>query len=191
MASGKKLYDRLTSRHMLWGVGVASVLESTVVPIPLEIILIPIMQTNRKRIWRLALAALLGCIIGASIGYGIGFFLYESIGSQLVNLLGNQQEFENIQQAMHQQGFWFVLSVGVTPVPFQLAMIAAGLTSYSIPFFLLATAIARGVRYFGLALLVYHFGNRAERIYREHKTMAIIIITVVVIGIWIVFGYLL
>ena len=73
-----------------------------------------------------------------------------------------------------------------TQVPFQIAMLAAGATKYSIWLFLLATVIARSLRYFGLALIVKVFGNKAERFIRRYKTKAMIGITVVAAGLWLI-----
>ena len=125
----KQLGSRLVhSKHMLWGVAFASFMESLIVPIPLETILIPLMQARRKLLWAISAMALLGCIFGAALGYVIGYFLFGLIGDQLIALLSTPEQFETIRQQIHLHGFWYVLSVGVTPIPFQIAMLAAGVT---------------------------------------------------------------
>ena len=63
-------------------------------------------------------------------------------------------------------------------------MLAAGATKYSLIMFLIATTIARSIRYFGLALVVYYAGNQAERIITKHKTKAMLGLTVLVLVIW-------
>ena len=109
-----RLGRRLTeSRHVLWGLGVASFLESIIVPIPLEAILIPLMQARRHQLFLLAGIALLGCLLGATLGYAVGYFVFEAIGEQLVEWLSSPEQFQRIQQKMETGGFWFVLSVGV------------------------------------------------------------------------------
>jgi membrane protein DedA with SNARE-associated domain len=65
-------------------------------------------------------------------------------------------------------GFWAIVGIGVAPIPFQIAMLVAGASHYSIALFLLAAAIARGIRYYGLAALVRNFGDRAESLWQEH-----------------------
>jgi membrane protein YqaA with SNARE-associated domain len=175
----------IESRHLLWGVGFVSFLESIVLPLPLEAVLIPAMQSRRDRLWQLAGVALLGCIAGAVAGYGAGYFTFEAVGQHLIRWLSSPQEFARIRQETVQQGFWFVLSVGVTPVPFQIAMLAAGATAFSLPLFLAATGLARALRYFGLAVLVWKFGERAESVFRCHKVATGLVITaVVVVGWW-------
>ena len=81
-------------------------------------------------------------------------------------------------------GFWFIISVGVIPIPFQIAMLAAGATSYSFFLFMLASALSRAVRYYGLGMLVLIAGNHAQAIFERHKLSAAIVLTAVVLVIW-------
>lgn len=178
---GKKL---IYSKHMLWGVGLASFLESIIVPIPLEAILIPLMQVKRSQLFLISLAALLGCMLGAMVGYAVGFFIFDLIGEQLVNWVSSPEQFDHVKQKMNDQGFWFVFSVGVVPIPFQIAMLAAGATQYSLFLFLLASSLSRAIRYFGLALLVYFAGNKAQALFKKHKTSSSLVLLIIVALAW-------
>ncbi|MGP4846037.1 YqaA family protein [Marinobacter sp. 1Y8] len=181
----KRLTMRLIySRHAYWGLGIASFLESILIPIPLEAVLIPLMQARRSQIFLLSTIALIGCLAGATVGYFVGYFVFDAIGQQLVEMVSTPEQFENVRMRMEQDGFWFILSVGVIPVPFQIAMLAAGATSYSFFLFMLASALSRALRYYGLGLLVYIAGNQAQAIFERHKVAAAIVVTVVVLVIW-------
>lgn len=185
MKKFKQLGSRLVhSKHMLWGVGFASFMESLLVPIPLETILIPLMQVRREMLWLISAMALLGCMAGAALGYVIGYFVFELIGQQMIAMLSTPEQFETIRQQIHLHGFWYVLSVGVTPIPFQIAMLAAGATGYSFLLYMLATTLSRCVRYFGLGLLVCLFGNQAQKLLEEHKTGASIFLLGLIGIIW-------
>lgn len=173
------------SRHALWGLTLASFLESTVVPIPLEALLIPMMQARRRQMFLFALLALLGCLAGAGLGYAAGLWLFDVAGDQLIDWFSTPEQFERARQAMEERGFWFVLSVGVTPVPFQTAMLVSGATGFSFGLFMLASALARGLRYFGLALLVYWAGDQAEALIRRHtRWVSAILLVVFVLILW-------
>ena len=184
MALRERLKALIRSRHLVGGTFVASFAESTVVPIPLEAVLIPAMQANRQRLWALAGAALGGCLLGALLGYAIGLWLFGAVGEQLVSLFSDPQQYDRALEQIRRNGFWFVLSVGVVPIPFQIAMLAAGASHYSLPGFVGATLIARGIRYYGLALLVCWLGNRAQAVYERHKVAVAAIATVVVLAAW-------
>ena len=188
MAIAKKLKQKtrqfIDSKHMLKSITVASFLESTIVPIPLEAVLIPLMQARREKLWLIALMATIGCIIGAIFGYALGYYLFDVVGDWVINTFSNPEQFEQVKQNMQAQGFWFVLTLGIVPIPFQIAMLAAGATKYSIFLFLLATVIARSIRYFALAAVVYYAGNQAERIIQKHKTKALVAVSVLVLLLW-------
>ena len=188
MAIAKKLKQKtrqfIDSKHMLKSITVASFLESTIVPIPLEAVLIPLMQARREKLWLIALMATIGCIIGAIFGYALGYYLFDVVGDWVINTFSNPEQFEQVKQKMQAQGFWFVLTLGIVPIPFQIAMLAAGATKYSIFLCLLATVIARSIRYFALAAVVYYAGNQAERIIQKHKTKALVAISVLVLLLW-------
>ncbi len=179
-----KTKEMLHSKHMLRGVAVASFLESTIVPIPLEAVLIPLMQARREKIWLIALMATLGCIVGALFGYALGYYLFETLQPLIIEYLSSPEQLNNIKQQMNHNGFWYVLTLGIVPVPFQLAMLAAGAVSYSLWMFLLATLIARSLRYFGLAILVKVAGNKAQELFRRYKVPSIVLVTLIVAALW-------
>lgn len=174
----------MQSRAMLYATFVVSMLESTVLPIPLEFMLIPAMQLRRDRRWWLALSALLGCMVGAVGGYALGYAIIDPLRAWVVEPLGLSGTFEQARSGLNNDGFWFVLSVGLTPVPFQIAMLAAGAADYPMGLFLLAAALARGVRYFGLALLVGWLGDRAQGWVRRHRWWAVSLMTAAIVLFW-------
>ena len=169
---------------MLKGITLASFLESTIVPIPLEAILIPLMQARREKLWAIALVSTLGCVLGALFGYALGYYLFDLVGDWVIQTLSSPEQFDSVSSKMESQGFWFVMTLGIAPIPFQIAMLAAGATKYSLLLFLLATVIARSQRYFGLAAVVYFTGDKAESLIRRYKTKAIIALTILVLLVW-------
>lgn len=139
-----------------------SALEATLIPIPLELVLIPYMILQRERIWSIASVALAGCLVGAVCGYFVGFALFESVGQWFINYLNLGSYYQEFETSLQRDGFIAVFLVGVTPVPFQTAMLAAGATGYSILLFLLASGLSRGIRYYGLAGLALWLGPYAQ-----------------------------
>ena len=166
----------IESKHMVWGTAVVSFMESTFLPITIEIILIPVMVRNRSRWpgpWLLATSALVGSVLGGLAGYAVGYFLWDSFGSWAAETMGWSQHFQEYRDKIDNNGFLVVLSVGLTPVPFQVATLAAGAAAYNIALFILAIVIARGVRYFALALLVQFMGDKAEAWVNKHPFLII------------------
>ena len=181
----KHLAERMIySKHMLLGIGIASFLEALIVPIPLETILIPLLQARRAQMWLISAIVLVACLVAATFGYAVGYFVFDAYGDQLVSLFATPAEFDHVQQQMQDKGFWFVFSVGVVPIPFQIAMLAAGATKYPLALFLVASALSRAIRYFGLAVLVYYTGNRAQRLFERHKTSIGLSLLAIIAIVW-------
>lgn len=152
----------------------ASFAETIIIPIPIELVLVPLMLALRDRIWLIATITTAGCLAGAVVGYAVGYFLFEEIGRWLIATMGWETPFERFQQLFGAHGFLAILAIGVIPVPFQIAMLAAGIAGYPFLLFMLAAVIARGVRYYGLAALVLAFGASASRLWRQQaKGLAI------------------
>ncbi len=174
----------IESRHFYWGIALVSFLESTVLPVPLEALLLPAMQARQPKAYRMAAAAWVGCLLGALAGYAVGFFLFEWFGTSLLDWVGSREQFDQARDSLNRNGFWFVLSVGVTPVPFQIAMLAAGVTGFSLMLYLLATGLSRGLRYFALAWLVRAFGDEALSLFEKHRITVGALCALVVLLSW-------
>ena len=166
----KWLQRLLNSPHALVILFFMSALEATIVPIPLELILIPYMVLERERIWAIAGVALAGCLFGAIGGYYIGFALFDSVGQWFLNYLNLQEYYQAFEATLKEDGFIAVFLVGITPVPFQTAMLAAGATGFSLPLFLLASGLSRGIRYYGLALLASWLGPYAQQWWQKNAS---------------------
>jgi len=161
-------------------IGIASFLETIIVPIPIEIVMIPYMLARRDLLWRIAAVTTIACILAATFGYGLGYFFYDSVGRGLIDLMGWQDDYAVFQDWFDAQGFWAILAIGVAPIPFQIAMLVAGVAGYPIALFILASGIARGIRYFGLAILVRAFGGRALDLWERHRLTASILLLILV-----------
>lgn len=180
----RKLEGLINSEHAGWGVFVASLAESTFVPIPLEVVLLPVMIGQRQKAWKYASLALLGCLLGATIGYFVGLLAYETIGQWFIGTMGLESQVEGVRQKIDERGFWYVLFIAISPVPFQLGYLGAGLAGYSFWLFLLASAIGRGIRYYGLVVLVMLFGKAAGPLLKKHETEVALGVTIAFIVIY-------
>lgn len=193
LASASAWLDRLAeSRHAYWLLFVASVLETLLIPIPIEVILIPWMLLHPEKKWRIASVALAGNLTAATFGYWLGSLAMDQWGDSLIAMYGGQAAYEDFQARFNQDGFMAIVAIAVVPVPFQIAMLIAGASDYPFFLFLLAAVLARSTRYFGLAILVALFGDAAIRLWRQHSKpvgIGLIILFVVWVG-WQFKGYL-
>ncbi len=188
----KRWLDRLSnSKKAMPTLALASFAEALIVPIPLELVLIPFMVTNRQRLWLTALVVTLGCLVAAVIGYFVGMLFFETAGRWVIDLMGWSEGMDRFRALFADHGFLAILAVGIIPIPFQVAMLTAGAVGYPLSLFLLAAAIARGLRYFGLAALVWWLGDTAEAAFRRHKTsfaFGVTLLFAIVIGVTLLSG---
>ena len=164
---------RLTrSRHGQAGLFALSAAETVFLPLMLEAIMAPMMLVDRRRAWRTGMIALAGCLIGAVIAYFLGAWLYGWFGQDLVALIGRQEAFDDFKIFMQTHGFWAILVAGLTPIPFQIAVLASGITGYALPGFIAAVLISRGLRYLGMAALVSWLGADAFKVFSRLRRLS-------------------
>jgi membrane protein YqaA with SNARE-associated domain len=159
----RRLYDWTielsASRRAPWALGAVSAAESSVFPLPPDIMLIPMVLARRDKAWAYATICTAASVVGGVIGYMIGFFLFDSIGTYILNLYGYQQAFESFASRYNDYGVWIVLIAGLTPFPYKVITIASGVTQLNFLVFMLASIAARGARFFAVSALLWWFGE--------------------------------
>jgi membrane protein YqaA with SNARE-associated domain len=146
-------------RHAWLSLGAVSFAESSFFPIPPDVMLIPMALADRKRALLLAAWCTLASVLGGAFGYFIGAFLFDSVGSWLVELYGYQDKMAMFREVYSEWGVWIVLIAGITPIPYKLITIASGIALYDFGLFMLFSVVARGARFFLVAGLLYLFGE--------------------------------
>ncbi|MBV62682.1 YqaA family protein [Abyssibacter profundi] len=148
----RRLYDwtMIKARHRhargwLFGTAVA---EAIFFPIPVDVLLAPMVMAERAQWWRLALLTTLGSVVGALIGYPLGYFLIEGL-TPLLQDIGYWDAYLHAQDWFARYGFWALVVAGFTPIPFKVFTIAAGAAAMPILPFIAACAVGRFGR-FGL-----------------------------------------
>jgi membrane protein YqaA with SNARE-associated domain len=129
-------------------------------PIPIEAVLAPFMQMRRDIIWWVATLALAGFVTAALMGYGVGALFQDEVGHPIIRSMGWESQYEEAAEFLEGSGFWALLAIGLTPVPTQIVMIGAGALAVPLYFFVPAILLARGLRCYGLGLLVHLYGDR-------------------------------
>ena len=145
-------------RHATWALAIVAFIESSVFPIPPDILLIPMIVARPSRAFLLAGICTLASTLGGLAGYLIGVFLFDTVGVPVLSFYGMTDQFEVFRQTYNEWGVWAVLIAGVTPFPYKVITILSGATGLSLPVFMLASLIARGLRFFLVAALLWKFG---------------------------------
>lgn len=173
MHSLKVWQDRLSrlaaGRRGLWGIALASFMETTIIPVPIEILIAPIMAASRTRGFMIATVTLAGSVAGALVLYLLAYLVFDNLAQPLIDVVGGQAQFDDIQTKFENGGFWVVFAISIAPVPMQIAALAAGAAAYPIWLFFIAIGVSRAVRYYGLWLLVLGFGAGIARIFEGRR----------------------
>ena len=145
-------------RHATWALAGVSFIESSVFPIPPDVLLIPMVLADRARAFRIAFVCTVASVAGGLLGYGIGLFLYEEIGKPVLDFYGYAPEFAEFQATYNTWGAWAVFSAGVTPFPYKVITILSGVTGLDVVVFSVASILSRGIRFYVVAWLLWRFG---------------------------------
>ena len=154
----RALYDwtmaQATHPRALWILAFVAFVESSVFPIPPDVLMIPMILARPKQAWLIALVALVASVAGGLLGYAIGAFAFDQIGAPMLTAMGKGAAMEAFNIRFNDFGFWPVLIAGITPFPYKVITIMSGWTGLPLGTFIVTSIIARGVRFFLIAALL-------------------------------------
>ena len=150
-------------------------LESIIFPFPQEVFMIPMMASDRDRIFKIAWFALLGSMFGAIAAYFIGMYLFESIGMYILNLYDLNETFSNFSDQVSEFGFLYVFIGGFTPVPFKIVTLSSGFIGINFLIFITASIISRSVRFFLIGYIIWKFGEDIMKSFEKRLNLYLIL----------------
>jgi membrane protein YqaA with SNARE-associated domain len=150
--------------YALWVLGAVAFAESSFFPVPPDLMLLPMSVARPNRAWLFAGLCTVASVAGGLLGYAIGALLYDSAGQWLINLYHLGDKVETFRAGYAQYGAWVILLKGLTPIPYKLVTITSGFAGYNIWLFILCSIVARGGRFFIVAIVLNRWGDviRAE-----------------------------
>lgn len=159
----RKIYDWMMrmagsekAPHALFWV---SFIESSFFPIPPDVMLVPMVLAQRLKAWWFASIATLGSVLGGAAGYAIGYFFFEALGKPILQFYGKADSFDQFAQWFNEWGVWILIIKGMTPFPYKVLTITAGVTAMPFLEFMVASVVARAMRFYLVAGLLYWFGE--------------------------------
>ncbi|MCC5972075.1 MAG: DedA family protein [Pararhodobacter sp.] len=158
----RALYDWTLSLaahpRALWALAFVAFIEASVFPIPPDVLMVAMIIATPHRAFLIAGVAVLASVLGGLAGYAIGAFAFESIGRPVLETLGKADAVAAFNTRFHDFGFWSVLVAGVTPFPFKVITIMSGWTGLPLTTFVVTAIIARALRFFFVAALLWRYG---------------------------------
>ena len=190
----KKIYFKTIEiaghKNSKFFLGIISFIESFIFPIPPDVLIIPMTIAKKNHWFKIATIATLGSVIGACLGYFIGYVFFNEIGIKIFELYG----FDNtsfLKDKMSSEGgviAWMTLLAiaGFSPIPFKLLTITSGFVEFNLIYFVFVSLITRGSRFFLIAFLVGNFGSAMKKIIEKKLLKFSLILSFVLI----IFAYL-
>ena len=134
-------------------------IESSVFPIPPDVMLIPMIIATPKRAFFLAAVTMVSSVLGGLFGYMLGAFAFEQIAQPILLSMGKADAIAAYAERFNYTGFWAVLGAGVTPFPFKVITIMSGASAMPLELFISTAILARTLRFFTVALLLRVYGE--------------------------------
>lgn len=189
----KRLYNWILSwSESRWGwlaLFTIALFEASFFPLPPDILLIALCLGATKRSFRFATICLVGSVLGAALGYMIGYFLWTTPSGEataLANLfyeyIFSVDSFNNVGALYDRFNFWIVFTAGFTPLPFKLFTIAGGMFHINFLMFIIASVVSRGMRFFLIAWLIWKFGAPIKSFIDKYFNLLATLFTIMLIG---------
>jgi membrane protein YqaA with SNARE-associated domain len=182
----RRLYDwtlELAAQpYAMWAIALIAFVESSVFPIPPDVVLIPMILAARDKAWKIAAVCTAASVIGGFAGYGIGHFLFEEVGRPMLAFYHYDLKFGAFRETYNEWGAWAVFIAGVTPFPYKVITILSGATGLDLPVFMLSSVLARGLRFFIVAALLWHFGASIRVFIEKRLGLLFFLFTALLVG---------
>ncbi|MCY3704272.1 MAG: DedA family protein [Gammaproteobacteria bacterium] len=161
----RRLYDWVLSwaatPYGAWALAVLALAESSVFPIPPDPLLLALCLGAPAASMRFAALTTAASVLGGVIGYGIGagaWHLFDQFFFEHIPGV-SPESFARVQGLYGRYDFWVIFLAGLTPLPYKVFTLSAGVFAINFPVFVLASCISRGLRFFVLGGLVYRWGS--------------------------------
>ena len=135
-----------------------------------------------KQIWALSLICTVASSLGAVVGYVIGYGLWNLVGVRLVELYGYGEGFTAYQDLIEQWGVWIIIAKSLTPIPFKIMAIAAGVAAMSPSAFLLSAAVGRALHFAIVATLIALWGGKVMDVVSRYGRVLAVFSVLLLLG---------
>ena len=159
-------------RDALWALAGVSFIESSVFPIPPDLLLIPMVLATPARAWMLAAICTASSVAGGYLGYAIGYYAFAAIGQPILEFYHAMDKYEALKASFDQWGAWIIIVKGMTPIPYKILTIASGALKFDLATFTFASLISRSLRFLLVAALLWRFGEPI-RLFIEQRLMLV------------------
>lgn len=182
----KATYDYMLNlasrRNAMYFLFAVAFIESSFFPIPPDVMLIPMVLAAPTKAWRIAGIATIASVLGGAFGYAIGVFFFDLIARPILTFYGYMHQFDVFKDYYHEWGAWIVFGAGITPFPYKVITIASGVVNLDFAVFMLASVVARGMRFYLVAWLLKKYGEPMKDYIEKNLGMLSVLFLLLLLG---------
>lgn len=184
----KRIYDWTISwaetPYALWALAILSFAESSFFPIPPDVLLIPMVFGAPKKWFKIAVVCTLTSVLGGILGWGIGYVAWSALQDFFFNYIPgfSQENFAFVEKLYQDNAFFAILGAALTPIPYKIFTIAAGVCNVPILTLIIASLVGRGGRFLAVALIIYFIGSKAKDFIDRYFNMIATIFFILLVG---------
>jgi len=191
----RRLYDWVLhwadTRYGTPALFVLAFAESSVFPVPPDVLQIALSLAKPARSFFYAIVSLVGSVTGGLVGWLIGHVVWQAVSSFFFALPGfTHENFEYVQRLYQENAFIAILAAAFSPIPYKVFTIAAGVFDVSLLVLFVASLLGRGGRFFAVATCIFVFGPQVKELLDRYFEWAAIIITVMFVAGFAVLKYI-
>lgn len=157
-------------------------IEATIFFIPVDPLLMLYCIEHRQKALYYATVATIASVVGGVFGYGIGVALWQSIGQLIVTYIISPATFSKVVYWFGEYETTAVLIAGFTPIPYKAVTIGAGFCKLPIVPFITYSLIARGARFYLLALIIRLWGQQIKEYIDRYFNLLVLLFVLIIVG---------
>lgn len=185
-----KILKAVNSKWAIYFLGLLAFAESSFFPIPPDTMLIPMVVAKKNKWIVFSAITTFASVMGGIAGYYIGLFFFDTIAYPIIEFYNAIHHFQLVENWYQTYGFTAVFAAGLTPIPYKVFTIAAGVFKMNLLLFIFASILGRGLRFFLEGFLVYKFGGKAIEFIEKRFALVTIIFTLFIVLIYIIWKLL-
>ena len=191
----KRLYDWVLNwadtPYGVYALAALSFAESSIFPIPPDVLLIALCLGNRTKWFYFATVCTVASVLGAVLGYAIGWGIWQSVDQFFFHYVPgfSEEKFDTVRRLYERWNFWIVFVAAFTPIPYKVITITAGVFAINFPMFMVASIIGRAARFFLVSYLLYLLGDPIKEFIDRRFNLLTVVFVVLLVGGFIVIEY--
>jgi membrane protein YqaA with SNARE-associated domain len=168
-----------------------SFIESSVFPIPIVFLMIPVQLVKRHRAMAIGFFVTVFSVLGGALGYYLGYFFYDAIGAKVISLYGYQESFISFTNSITKEmEFWIVFFYAFTPLPYKLLTIGSGFVQFNFWIFIIGSFISRSIRFLTISFLIWKYGEGIKNFIEKYLNILSILSLILLLLIFFIIKYL-